>query len=290
MKTRSRRITLQVEMDVGDHEPGATAGEVSKSPLADVSNSHVDAPDAATGDDEVFGNNEVSESLPSSDSKENKESRSFMKRMLGGRTLRSRSSSKLSSSSKCSKDGGSATKSQPIQKPDYVKKMGQSGRDSKTQLTASAPRTRQQLSRSQLLSAMTVTSPLPSSQSSKTAAVSRNSQHGAGMKNENVPKKNFVKANVLAAANSKVKSATYLEVPCTGPNIRVGNMAQSGKKFGSSKSLNSDPGTCTSGASSFSRGSADLPQRKSYHHARSINSNYNSGSATLSRNFGKQKI
>ena len=109
------------------------------------------------------------------------------------------------------------------------------------------------------------------------------------MKNENVPKKNFVKANVLAAANSKLKSATYLEVPGTGPNIRGGNMAQSGKKFGSSKSLNSDPGTCTSGASSFSRGSADLPQRKSYHHARSSNSNYNSGSATLSRNFGKQK-
>ena len=275
-----------VDQDMGTPDAEATAA------LTDLSNRD-DA--AAVCDDEVFRYNDNHESLSPSGGKENKENRSFMKRMLGGRNLRSRrSSSKLSS--KCSREESSLSQSsysKPIEKSEDIRKNLGLGKedvvnDNKSKLlttSASGPRTRQQLSRSQLLPA--VTSPLPAPQSLR--VVSKNSQ-GGGMKSDNVPKKNFVKANVLAAANTKVKSSTYLEVPVLGPSTRGGNnLSQTGKKFGSSKSLNSDPGTGTSsGTLSFSRGTADHPQRKSYH-VRSNNSNCNSGSATLSRNFGKQK-
>ena len=43
------------------------------------------------------------------------------------------------------------------------------------------------------------------------------------MKNENLPKNYFVNANILAAANTKVKSATYLEYSVLVPNTRGGN-------------------------------------------------------------------
>ena len=50
------------------------------------------------------------------------------------------------------------------------------------------------------------------------------------MKNENLPKNYFVNANVLAAANTKVKSATYLEYSVLGPNTRgENNLSHSGK-------------------------------------------------------------
>jgi hypothetical protein len=99
-------------------------------------------------------------------------------------------------------------------------------------------------------------------------------------------RKNFVKANVLAAAKSKVKSTVHLEVPKGG-----GSLGQTGKSLsGSSRSLNSEPGVIVtkSPATSFiKRGSVD-PQRRTLHNFSSRPSNV-STSATRGKSSSRSK-
>ena len=122
-----------------------------------------------------------------------------------------------------------------------------------------------------------IPTPSPRGKSQRGAVVSANnvSSSHLDLGNGTKAKKNFVKANVLALANTKVKSSTHLEVP----TVSIG---QGGKKMsGSSQSLNSDPGSSSS--HSFKR-ATDQQQRKSYHHL-SRTSNY----GTVARSGARSK-
>ena len=203
--------------------------------------------------------------------------KSFMRRMLSGRN------------SKANVENEPTTRSKTMSRKTSQSVFSNTAKVSSSNMEStrnSAPRTRQQLSRTQLLP--TVSSSASSSMSPKAASIaspvrataqqSTSTAVGAQAKAEgnvkNVPRKNFVKANMLAAANAKVKSTIHLELPGEGVNTSLTN----GKKLGgSSRSLNSDPGT-TSSTLSFKRGNQDQ-MRKSYHASRSTNNN-----ATLSRN------
>ena len=143
-------------------------------------------------------------------------------------------------------------------------------------------RTRHQLSRTHLLTLPTlakssIPTPSPKGKPQRGAIVSGNnvSSSHLDLGNGTKAKKNFVKANVLALANTKVKSSTHLEVPTVA-------ISQGGKKMsGSSQSLNSDPGSSSS--HSFKR-ATDQQQRKSYHHL-SRTSNY----GTVARSGARSK-
>ena len=122
-----------------------------------------------------------------------------------------------------------------------------------------------------------IPTPSPRRKSQRGAVVSANnvSSSHLDLGNGTKGKKNFVKANVLALANTKVKSSTHLEVP----TVSIG---QGGKKMsGSSQSLNSDPGSSSS--HSFKR-ATEQQQRKSYHHL-SRTSNY----GTVARSGARSK-
>ena len=122
-----------------------------------------------------------------------------------------------------------------------------------------------------------IPTPSPRGKSQRGAVVSANnvSSSHLDLGNGTKAKKNFVKANVLALANTKVKSSTHLEVP----TVSIG---QGGKKMsGSSQSLNSDPGSSSS--HSFKR-ATEQQQRKSYHHL-SRSSNY----GTVARSGARSK-
>ena len=143
-------------------------------------------------------------------------------------------------------------------------------------------RTRHQLSRTHLLTLPTlakssIPTPSPKGKPQRGPVVSCNnvSSSHLDLGNGTKAKKNFVKANVLALANTKVKSSTHLEVPTVA-------ISQGGKKMsGSSQSLNSDPGSSSS--HSFKR-ATDQQQRKSYHHL-SRTSNY----GTVARSGARSK-
>ena len=143
-------------------------------------------------------------------------------------------------------------------------------------------RTRHQLSRTHLLTLPTlakssIPTPSPKGKPQRGAVVAGNnvSSSHLDLGNGTKAKKNFVKANVLALANTKVKSSTHLEVPTVA-------ISQGGKKMsGSSQSLNSDPGSSSS--HSFKR-ATDQQQRKSYHHL-SRTSNY----GTVTRSGARSK-
>ena len=122
-----------------------------------------------------------------------------------------------------------------------------------------------------------IPTPSPRGKSQRGAVVSGNNVSSSHLDpgNGTKVKKNFVKANVLALANTKVKSSTHLEVP----TVSIG---QGGKKMsGSSQSLNSDPGSSSS--HSFKR-ATDQQQRRSYHHL-SRSSNY----GTVARSGARSK-
>ena len=124
---------------------------------------------------------------------------------------------------------------------------------------------------------ISIPTPSPKGKPQRGAIVSGNnvSSSHLDLGNGTKVKKNFVKANVLALANTKVKSSTHLEVP----TVSIG---QGGKKMsGSSQSLNSDPGSSSS--HSFKR-ATDQQQRKSYHHL-SRTSNY----GTVTRSGARSK-
>ena len=122
-----------------------------------------------------------------------------------------------------------------------------------------------------------IPTPSPRGKSQRGVVVSANnvSSSHLDLGNGTKAKKNFVKANVLALANTKVKSSTHLEVP----TVSIG---QGGKKMsGSSQSLNSDPGSSSS--HSFKR-ATEQQQRKSHHHL-SRSSNY----GTVARSGARSK-
>ena len=127
------------------------------------------------------------------------------------------------------------------------------------------------------LAKSSIPTPSPKGKPQRGAVVSGNnvSSSHLDLGNGTKAKKNFVKANVLALANTKVKSSTHLEVP----TVSIG---QGGKKMsGSSQSLNSDPGSSSS--HSFKR-ATEQQQRKSYHHL-SRTSNY----GTIARSGARSK-
>lgn len=224
----------------------------------------------------------------------NKENKGFMKRILGGRHLKT--SKSTTSCTSFSDEGGNklgkvqeasfpkSNAAQPSANQSRKVLGNYNGSMAATQrLVPSNPRTRQQLSRSQLLPG------IPSSPASSSQTYSPRGEKRSTMANaETLPpiRKNFVKANMLAAASTKVKSTVHLEVPKSG-----GNLSQSGKRLGgSSRSLNSEPGvsvTLSPASSSFRRGTVDQ-QRRTLHNISSRPSNIGS-SATLGRNSVRSK-
>ena len=225
----------------------------------------------------------------------NKENKGFMKRILGGRNLKtSKSTTTCSAGASFSEEVGKkpgkvpeaslmkTNPSQPITNQSKKILGNVNGSSAATQrLVPSNPRTRQQLSRSQLLPGP------PTSPSSQTNSPRGSKKCTTG--NTELPplKKNFVKANMLAAASTKVKSTVHLEVPKGG-----GNLSQCGKKLGgSSRSLNSEPGvsvTLSPASSSFRRGNVDQ-QRRTLHNFSSRPSSNIGSSATLGRSSGRSK-
>jgi len=138
------------------------------------------------------------------------------------------------------------------------------------------PRTRQQLSRTQLL---------PTSPSVPSIMVSPASSKMKSMNSsKNLPRKNFVKANVLAASSSATsrvvnksnKTSNNSELQVSGTSLQTSNISRKGKQFGSSRSLNSEPGTSSSPTTSFKRG-IDQPARKSCHNYSTRSSKANVG-------------
>jgi len=231
----------------------------------------------------------------------NKENKGFMKRILGGRHLKtSKSTTACHVGPSGSKNGGN--KSSKIQESSLTmtnqahsatnpsqKVLGNlNGSTAASQrLVPSNPRTRQQLSRSQLLPGPSPSSPSPS-QTNSPRVVSKKSTTSNAEGDATVPplRKNFVRANMLAAASTKVKSTVHLEVPKGG-----GNLGQGSKKLsGSCRSLNSEPGvsgTLSPASSSFRRGNVDQ-QRRTLHNFSSRPSIIGA-SATLGRNTGRSR-
>lgn len=220
----------------------------------------------------------------------NKENKGFMKRILGGRHLKtSKSTTSCHVAPSGSKDGGN--KSSKIQESSLTKtNQGHSATNPSRKalgLVPSNPRTRQQLSRSQLLPDPSPSSPSPSQTNSPRVVSKKSTTSNADAGLPPAPlRKNFVKANMLAAASTKVKSTVHLEVPKGG-----GNLGQGGKKLsGSCRSLNSEPGvsvTLSPASSSFRRGNVDQQRRTL--HSFSSRQSIIGASATLGRNSGRSR-
>ena len=216
----------------------------------------------------------------------NKENKGFIKRILGGKHLKTSKSTAASQvGSSGAKDGGIGNESSKVLESRQRFAKTNSTSAASQRLVPSNPRTRQQLSRSQLLPGPL---PPPSSPSpSQTNSPRVVSKQSTLMSNTDgvvpPPRKNFVKANMLAAASTKVKSTVHLEVPKGG-----GNLGQGDKKLsGSSRSLNSEPATLSPASSSFRRGNVDQ-QRRTLHNFSSRPNNIG-GSATLGRNSGRSR-
>jgi len=186
-------------------------------------------------------------------------------------------------------DKPSPCKSPLIPKVSSNRSLSQSS--SSQTLRNNLPRTRQQLSRTQLLPTSDSVPPIivsPAPASTKMKAMNSS---------KNLPRKNFVRANVLAAsssaptraANKNGKGSNNSELQISGLCHQSSNMSRKEKQFGSSRSLNSEPET-----TSFKRG-IDQPARKSCHNYSTRSSKANVGSVGgkgqhyNSRQFSKHK-
>ena len=239
-----------------------------KDVLGDISN--VDPGNAFRDDnqDQEEQDNTLNNQLNTSNNKKDnasniKENKGFMKRMLSrGLKLKSENNPPSSTADSSTKTRTLSRKKSKSVLPPSSASPSVSG-DADLRSTASSRTiTRQHLSRTGLIS-----SPAKDFASgSSSVRVTAPQQQQSNMMNKTAPpRKNFVKANMIAAANAKMKTSTtstHLEIPSNPRNLG----AVDKKLGGSSRSLNSDPGTSSS-SSSFKRGGVDQ-LRKSYHSSR----------------------
>ena len=207
-------------------------------------------------------NNQLNTSNKRDNASNNKENKGFMKRMLSrGLKLKSENNPPSSTADSSTKPRTLSRKKSKSVLPPSSASPSVSGDVDLRSTASSRTITRQHLSRTGLIS-----SPAKDFASgSSSVKVTAPQQQSNTMNKTAPPRKNFVKANMIAAANAKMKTSTtstHLEIPSNPRNLG----AVDKKLGGSSRSLNSDPGTSSS-SSSFKRGGVDQ-LRKSYHSSR----------------------